>query len=68
MSQDTTNGSEDAPPPAPDASAAGQLAAFITEEQLMNSGHELHESYTCPLCCLPIALPFQITQSWRLAA
>ena len=23
----------------------------------MNSGHELHESYTCPLCCLPIALP-----------
>ena len=23
----------------------------------MTSGHELHESYTCPLCCLPIALP-----------
>ena len=23
----------------------------------MTSGHELHESFTCPLCCLPIALP-----------
>ncbi|EJK76651.1 hypothetical protein THAOC_01579 [Thalassiosira oceanica] len=29
----------------------------VTEEELMNSGHELHESYTCLLCCLPIALP-----------
>ncbi|EJK60270.1 hypothetical protein THAOC_19408 [Thalassiosira oceanica] len=29
----------------------------VTEEELMNSGHELHESYTCPLCCLPMALP-----------
>ncbi|EJK48389.1 hypothetical protein THAOC_32813 [Thalassiosira oceanica] len=29
----------------------------VTEEELMNSGHELHESYTCPLCCLPVALP-----------
>ncbi|EJK55603.1 hypothetical protein THAOC_24653 [Thalassiosira oceanica] len=29
----------------------------VSEEELMNSGHELHESYTCPLCCLPVALP-----------
>ena len=33
------------------------LSSFISEEELMNSGHELHEIYTCPLCCLPIALP-----------
>ncbi|EJK58660.1 hypothetical protein THAOC_21196 [Thalassiosira oceanica] len=36
---------------------AGPLPAAVTEEELMSSGHELHESYTCPLCCLPIALP-----------
>ena len=27
------------------------------EEKLMTSGHELHESFTCPLCCMPIASP-----------
>ncbi|EJK64010.1 hypothetical protein THAOC_15301 [Thalassiosira oceanica] len=37
--------STDGPPP------------IVTEEKLMNSGHELHEGYTCPLCCLPIKLP-----------
>ncbi|EJK70946.1 hypothetical protein THAOC_07655, partial [Thalassiosira oceanica] len=41
----------------PDASRGGPLPP-VTEEELMNSGHELpHEGYTCPLCCLPIALP-----------
>ena len=35
------------------------LRSFISEEQLMNSGHELPESYICPLCCLPIALPLR---------
>ncbi|EJK66156.1 hypothetical protein THAOC_12937, partial [Thalassiosira oceanica] len=39
------------------ASAAGETPGFITEVVLMNSGHELHEIYTCPLCCLPVALP-----------
>ncbi|EJK45179.1 hypothetical protein THAOC_36225 [Thalassiosira oceanica] len=33
------------------------LAEPVTEEELMSSGHELPEKYTCPLCCLPIALP-----------
>ncbi|EJK61329.1 hypothetical protein THAOC_18215 [Thalassiosira oceanica] len=37
--------------------AAGPLPDAVTEEELMNSGHELHEGYTCPLCCLPIAQP-----------
>ncbi|EJK72332.1 hypothetical protein THAOC_06149 [Thalassiosira oceanica] len=42
----------------PGASKADQLPVEgVTEEELMNSGHELHERYTCPLCCLPIALP-----------
>ena len=35
----------------------GRLTVFVTEEELMDSGHELPEGYTCPLCCLPIALP-----------
>ncbi|EJK72853.1 hypothetical protein THAOC_05575, partial [Thalassiosira oceanica] len=42
-------------PPAP--AAAGPLPNAVTEEELMSSGHELPEGYTCPLCCLPIALP-----------
>ncbi|EJK59756.1 hypothetical protein THAOC_19986 [Thalassiosira oceanica] len=37
--------STDGPPP------------IVNDEELMSSGHELHEIYTCPLCCLPIALP-----------
>ncbi|EJK69644.1 hypothetical protein THAOC_09076, partial [Thalassiosira oceanica] len=44
-------------PPAPAVPAAGPLQDAVTEEELMNSGHELPEGYTCPLCCLPIALP-----------
>ncbi|EJK43752.1 hypothetical protein THAOC_37774 [Thalassiosira oceanica] len=40
----------------PGTSTGGPLPP-VTEEQLMNSGHELHERYTCPLCCLPISLP-----------
>ncbi|EJK52019.1 hypothetical protein THAOC_28754, partial [Thalassiosira oceanica] len=40
------------------SSAATILAEPVTEEELMSSGHELPEAgYTCPLCCLPIALP-----------
>ncbi|EJK74432.1 hypothetical protein THAOC_03889, partial [Thalassiosira oceanica] len=39
-------------PPAPAVPAAGPLPDAVTEEELMNSGHELHESHTCPLCCL----------------
>jgi len=35
----------------------GFQGSFVSEEKLMNSGHALHEDYTCPLCCLPIALP-----------
>ena len=57
MSQDSTDESDGSQPPAPDVPAAGHLPDLITEEQLMSSGHELHERYTCPLCCLPIALP-----------
>ncbi|EJK56788.1 hypothetical protein THAOC_23253, partial [Thalassiosira oceanica] len=44
-------------PPAPAVPAAGPLLDAVTEEELMSSGHELPEGYTCPLCCLPIALP-----------
>ncbi|EJK47349.1 hypothetical protein THAOC_33934, partial [Thalassiosira oceanica] len=40
-------------------SAADPLPDAVTEEELMSSGHELHESYTCPLCCLPIAPPVE---------
>ncbi|EJK45177.1 hypothetical protein THAOC_36223 [Thalassiosira oceanica] len=57
MSQDTTNGSNSVQPPAPGVPAAGPLPGAVPEEELMNSGHELPEGYTCPLCCLPIALP-----------
>ncbi|EJK71684.1 hypothetical protein THAOC_06852 [Thalassiosira oceanica] len=39
------------------ASAGFLLREPVTQEELMNSGHELPERYTCPLCCLPIALP-----------
>ena len=39
------------------ASVGDPIPDSVTEEQLMNSGHELHESYTCLLCCLPIGLP-----------
>ncbi|EJK48391.1 hypothetical protein THAOC_32815 [Thalassiosira oceanica] len=39
------------------ASAANPLPDVVTEEELINSGHELPVGYTCPLCCLPIALP-----------
>ena len=35
------------------------MGSFFSEEQLMNSGLELHERYTCPLCCLPMALPMK---------
>ncbi|EJK48648.1 hypothetical protein THAOC_32536, partial [Thalassiosira oceanica] len=41
------------------ASTAGHLPRFVTEEELMSSGHELPEGYTCPLCCLPIAVPVE---------
>ncbi|EJK46628.1 hypothetical protein THAOC_34696, partial [Thalassiosira oceanica] len=44
-------------PPAQVVPAAGPLPDAVTEEELMSSGHELPEGYTCPLCCLPIALP-----------
>ncbi|EJK52831.1 hypothetical protein THAOC_27860 [Thalassiosira oceanica] len=44
-------------PPAPAVPAVGPLPDAVTAEELMNSGHELPEGYTCPLCCLPIALP-----------
>ncbi|EJK54909.1 hypothetical protein THAOC_25420, partial [Thalassiosira oceanica] len=53
-------GEEDQGAPAalhsPGASTGSPLPP-VTEEELMNSGHELHERYTCPLCCLPISLP-----------
>ncbi|EJK48112.1 hypothetical protein THAOC_33120, partial [Thalassiosira oceanica] len=53
-------GKEDQGAPAalhlPGASTGGPLPP-VTEEELMNSGHELPEGYTCPLCCLPISLP-----------
>ncbi|EJK43891.1 hypothetical protein THAOC_37619, partial [Thalassiosira oceanica] len=39
------------------ASSGCLLREPVTQEELMNSGHELHEGYTCPLCCLSIALP-----------
>ena len=38
---------------------AGLPLEFVSEEVLMNSGHELHESFTCLLCWLPIALPIR---------
>ncbi|EJK56890.1 hypothetical protein THAOC_23132 [Thalassiosira oceanica] len=44
-------------PPAPAVPAAGPLPDAVTEEELMNSGHELPDIYTCPLCCQPLALP-----------
>ncbi|EJK72994.1 hypothetical protein THAOC_05414, partial [Thalassiosira oceanica] len=44
-------------PPAPAVPAAGPLPDAVTEEELMSTGHELPEGHTCPLCCLPIALP-----------
>ncbi|EJK75399.1 hypothetical protein THAOC_02879 [Thalassiosira oceanica] len=59
MSHDATSGSDDVRPPAPDMTAAGPIPDAVTEEQLMSSGHELHESYTCPLFCIPMALPAQ---------
>ncbi|EJK61266.1 hypothetical protein THAOC_18282 [Thalassiosira oceanica] len=37
--------------------AAGPIPDAVTEEELMSSGHKLPEGHTCPLCCLPIALP-----------
>ncbi|EJK54182.1 hypothetical protein THAOC_26254 [Thalassiosira oceanica] len=40
----------------PGASTDGP-PTIVNDEELMSSGHELHERYTCPLCCLPIALP-----------
>ncbi|EJK76261.1 hypothetical protein THAOC_01987, partial [Thalassiosira oceanica] len=46
-------------PPAQAVPAAGPLPDAVTEEELMSSGHELPEGYTCPLCCLPIALPVE---------
>ena len=30
---------------------------LVSSSAVMKSGNELHESYTCPLCCLPMALP-----------
>ncbi|EJK48273.1 hypothetical protein THAOC_32947, partial [Thalassiosira oceanica] len=57
MSQDAISGSSDVQPPAQAVPAAGPLPDAVTEEELMGSGHELHERYTCPLCCLPMALP-----------
>ncbi|EJK56527.1 hypothetical protein THAOC_23568 [Thalassiosira oceanica] len=48
---------EQHPPPAPAVPAVGPLPDAVTEEELMSSGHELPEGHTCPLCCLPIALP-----------
>ncbi|EJK54405.1 hypothetical protein THAOC_25971 [Thalassiosira oceanica] len=39
------------------ASTAGLHPRSVTEEELLSSGHELPEGYTCPLCCLPISLP-----------
>ncbi|EJK44981.1 hypothetical protein THAOC_36437 [Thalassiosira oceanica] len=44
-------------PPAEAVPAAGPLPDAVTEEELMSLGHELPDIYTCPLCCLPIALP-----------
>ncbi|EJK72431.1 hypothetical protein THAOC_06040, partial [Thalassiosira oceanica] len=50
---------------APVASTAGHLPRFVTEDQLMSSGHELPDIYTCPLCCLPIALPVAKNSSFE---
>ncbi|EJK71594.1 hypothetical protein THAOC_06945 [Thalassiosira oceanica] len=53
MSQeDANNGSSDVQPPLappPGVPAADQLQKPVTEEELMSSGLELHESFTCPL-------------------
>jgi len=57
MNQGANNGSSDVQPPAPGMPAADQLPDAVTEKELMTSGHKPHESYTCLLCCLPIALP-----------
>ncbi|EJK57287.1 hypothetical protein THAOC_22685 [Thalassiosira oceanica] len=52
--------------PAPVVPAAGPLPDAVTEEELMSSGHELpHEGYTCPLCCLPIALPAAMNSKFK---
>ncbi|EJK55673.1 hypothetical protein THAOC_24568 [Thalassiosira oceanica] len=61
MSQGANNGSSDVKPAAPGVPAADQLpdAGAVTEEELMGSGLELPEGHTCPLCCLPIALPLE---------
>ncbi|EJK61582.1 hypothetical protein THAOC_17902, partial [Thalassiosira oceanica] len=56
-SDDDTMSLAEEQPPAPAEPAAGPLPDAVTEEQLMSSGHELLEGHTCPLCCLPIALP-----------
>ncbi|EJK72659.1 hypothetical protein THAOC_05789 [Thalassiosira oceanica] len=50
-------------PPAPAVPAAGPIPDAVTEEELMSSGHELPEGNTCPLCCLPIALPMTKSSS-----
>ncbi|EJK67653.1 hypothetical protein THAOC_11285, partial [Thalassiosira oceanica] len=47
------------------ASAAGPLPDVVTEEGLMSSGHELPDIYTCPLCCLPIALPMAMHSKFK---
>ena len=36
-----------------------RLKPFVPEEKLMTTGHELHEGFTCPLCCMPMALPMK---------
>ncbi|EJK70071.1 hypothetical protein THAOC_08605 [Thalassiosira oceanica] len=55
---ETTNELESVQPRAPDVPTAGQLPRLVAEEELMSSGHELpDEGFTCPLCCLSIALP-----------
>ncbi|EJK54865.1 hypothetical protein THAOC_25470 [Thalassiosira oceanica] len=51
--------------PAPTVPEAGPLPAAVTEEELMGSGHELPEGYTCPLCCLPMALPVAKHSSFK---
>ncbi|EJK60779.1 hypothetical protein THAOC_18810, partial [Thalassiosira oceanica] len=56
---------EEQQPPAPAVPAAGPLPDAVKEEELMSSVHELHESFTCPLCCLPIVQPFGKHSSWE---
>ncbi|EJK71438.1 hypothetical protein THAOC_07123 [Thalassiosira oceanica] len=52
-------------PPAPAVPAAGPLPDAVTEEELMSSEHELPEGYTCPLCCLPMALPASMHSKFK---